>query len=370
VVTDVASRITIRPATRADLTALVAALGQPQFFADRLGRARHNGGDLLVAWLDGVPVGNVFLWCEALEEPELREAFPDAPLLNHLEVAPAVRGHGIGTALVRACEKAARRRGYDILLLGVGVDNPEARRLYERLGYVDWGLGPIVARWTEPDGAGGFRFAELTCDTLVMSLKAPVIQAWIAWRPDEIATRLSGVDLPWHVVGGWALELWRSARGLGALREHGDVEIAIPRPEFGAIAAALRGLDLYAVGHGAIRPLPAGAEPRSEVRQVWVAEGGAYRMDVFLEAGDGATWKFRRDERITRPYPEAISRTSDGVPFLRPETVLLYKARAPRAKDEADFAAVRPDLDPAGRQWLVEALATAYPGHPWIAMLV
>ena len=38
------------------------------------------------------------------------------------------------------------------LALGVGLDNPKARRLYERLGYGDWGHGTVVGTWVEyPD---------------------------------------------------------------------------------------------------------------------------------------------------------------------------------------------------------------------------
>jgi predicted N-acetyltransferase YhbS len=163
-------RAFIRKATRADYDDLVAAFGQPDYFADRIGRARHQLGDVLVAYIDGVPVGNVYLWCEALEEPELRAAYPGAPLLNHLEVRPELRGHGIGTALVQACEDAAHERGYHLIVLGVGLDNPRAKSLYERLGYRDWRGGPIVARWTEPDGNGGIRHATLEIDVLVKSL--------------------------------------------------------------------------------------------------------------------------------------------------------------------------------------------------------
>ena len=166
-----AGAVAIRPARRADITALVAALGQEMHFADRIGRMRHNLGELLIAWSGDAPVGDVYLWCEPVEEIEVAEAFPGVPMLNHLEVVPAWQGRGIGTRLVRAAEDAARRRGYDRIVLGVGLDNPEAKRLYQRLGYVDWGKGPVVARWTEPDGAGGIREASLTCDTMVASLR-------------------------------------------------------------------------------------------------------------------------------------------------------------------------------------------------------
>lgn len=169
--------LVVRVATRVDHPALVRAFGQSLYFADRIGRARHNLGDLLVAWLDDVPVGNVYLWREPLEELELRSEYPGVPLLNHLEVVPAWQHKGIGTALVRACEDASRGYGADVMLLYVGTDNPDARRLYERLGYVDRGRGPLVCRWTEPDGTGGIRPVELTVDVLIRSLLAPDLDA-------------------------------------------------------------------------------------------------------------------------------------------------------------------------------------------------
>ena len=62
-----------------------------------------------------------------------------------------------------------------------------------------------------------------------------------------------------------------------------------------------------------------------------------------------------------------IERTDDGIPYARPEIVLLFKAKhSDRPKDEADLAAVLPRLEPARRRWLAEALALVHPGHPWL----
>jgi GNAT superfamily N-acetyltransferase len=56
-------------------------------------------------------------------------------------------GRGIGPALIQAGEDTARRLEDERLALGVGLANIDARRLYERLGYVDWGHGPAVGTW-------------------------------------------------------------------------------------------------------------------------------------------------------------------------------------------------------------------------------
>jgi hypothetical protein len=52
----------------------------------------------------------------------------------------------------------------------VGVDNPGARRLYERLGYVDWDHGTIVGTWVERDHGGPPITLSETCNVLVKRL--------------------------------------------------------------------------------------------------------------------------------------------------------------------------------------------------------
>ena len=52
------------------------------------------------------------------------------------------------------------------------------------------------------------------------------------------------------------------------------------------------------------------------------------------------------------------------------EVQLFYKAKDPRPKDETDFAAALPVLDPSQRLWLSEGLALVYgQQHPWWAPL-
>jgi ribosomal protein S18 acetylase RimI-like enzyme len=76
---------------------------------------------LLVALLDGAAVGVAELLHDEL--PEVR----------NVGVLEAHRGRGIGTALMAEAERRALPAGR--VRLGVGLENPAARRLYERLGY-------------------------------------------------------------------------------------------------------------------------------------------------------------------------------------------------------------------------------------------
>ncbi len=73
--------------------------------------------------------------------------------------------------------------------------------------------------------------------------------------------------------------------------------------------------------------------------------------------------------KILLPLATIGRRTDDGIPYLAPEIQLLYKAKQPRPKDEADLARTLPYLDPESHQWLTQALALVHPGHPWLTRL-
>ena len=88
-----------------------------------------------------------------------------------------------------------------------------------------------------------------------------------------------------------------------------------------------------------------------------------------LDEADGDTWVYRREPRIRRPMSTAVRQNPDGLPYLAPEIQLLYKSKAPRERDEVDFARTRPLLAADARRWLRDALEIANPDHRWIAAL-
>jgi hypothetical protein len=194
----------------------------------------------------------------------------------------------------------------------------------------------------------------------------PPLEAWRAWKPKEAATLLAGVDVPWCVVGGWAIDLFVGRE----TRPHEDLEIAIARPDFPRIRDHLHGFRLHSVGDGEVRALARDEVTPAEKHQNWVldVDENVWRMDVMLEPGDRETWVYRRDETLRAPRERMVS-MRDGVPFLRPEAALLYKAKAHRPKDDADFATCLALLDDAARKWLREALSRLHPAHAWIENL-
>lgn len=187
-----------------------------------------------------------------------------------------------------------------------------------------------------------------------------------AWTPSEVAAHLDGVEAPWYVAAGWALDLFRG----GQSREHGDVEIAVPAGRFAEVRDRFPGLVFDAVGSGRIWEA-ATPEALAGTHQTWLRDPatGDYRLDVFREPHEGDRWICRRDTTISMPYTGIIRRTPDGIPYLAPELVLLFKAKNVRRKDQADFDGVVPLLSTAQREALAGLLTRVHPGHAWLGAL-
>ncbi|MFJ5047773.1 nucleotidyltransferase domain-containing protein [Streptomyces sp. NPDC088719] len=187
-----------------------------------------------------------------------------------------------------------------------------------------------------------------------------------SWTPAEVAQRLAGVSVPWCVAAGWALDLFRG----GQTRVHGDIEIAIPEAGFPEIRRRFPGYVFDAAGSGRIWE-DARPETLAAVHQTWLRDPatGNYLLDVFREPHDGDTWICRRDARIRLPYSEIVHHAEDGIPYLAPELVLLFKAKHVRPKDRRDFDATVPHLTRTQRATLAELLARVHPGHAWLTDL-
>lgn len=82
-------------------------------------------GVLLVASLDGVPVG-----CGGL-----RPYGADAGEVKRMYVAPSARGRGVARAVLAALVAYARSAGLRRLMLETGTEQPEAVGLYESEGW-------------------------------------------------------------------------------------------------------------------------------------------------------------------------------------------------------------------------------------------
>jgi ribosomal-protein-alanine N-acetyltransferase len=114
-----------------------------QFIAE-LGKAE---ADWLIALDDGVVVGYAGL-----------QMMVDEAHITNLAVAPAVRGRGVGAALLARALEGASARGARLVTLEVRESNTEAEHLYRRYGFKAVGRRPRY-------------YADTGEDALIMSLE-------------------------------------------------------------------------------------------------------------------------------------------------------------------------------------------------------
>lgn len=159
-----------------------------------------------------------------------------------------------------------------------------------------------------------------------------------------------------------------------ALRPHADIDVLILRRDQQVMLEALPGWDLQAADPPSrLRPWPSDEVLPDHVHDIWCREGpgSPWRMQVMLDEADGGQWHSRRNSAVSMPVAEMGRTNPDGWPYLAPEVQLFYKAKADQQlpKDEIDFAAALPLLEPRARGWLDAALGETVPQHHWRASL-
>ena len=127
---------TIRRATTADAEAIATLFTDegypagPSDIVERLGRFSSDHSQVLVAEGDGVVLGFVALHALPRFEHDDRIV-----RLLALVVDAGARERGLGRALIAAAEDVATELGAAFTEITAAHHRPEARRLYETLGY-------------------------------------------------------------------------------------------------------------------------------------------------------------------------------------------------------------------------------------------
>ncbi len=107
------------------------------------------------------------------------------------------------------------------------------------------------------------------------------------------------------------------------------------------------------------------------INNIWArpAPDAQWSLQFMLNEAQGNLWVFRRNPAVSRPLEEVILHDASRVPYLALEVQLLFKAKDPRPKDQADFELVLPLLSLASRCWLARALTQTHAGHAWLDWL-
>ncbi|MGK8505642.1 nucleotidyltransferase domain-containing protein [Nocardia asiatica] len=191
---------------------------------------------------------------------------------------------------------------------------------------------------------------------------------WARVTPADVGEVLGDISAPWWVAGGWAIDAFTGTR-----REHSDVDVAMFRAELPALRTAARGrLHIWSAGPDGIRPVDDRyPDVADNADQVWLRAGARspWLIDLLLNPGQDGAWVNRRDPAMVAPLDEVTWIAADGVRYLRPELVLIYKVKQSRPKDRQDLERTWPKLDDAQRTTVRTYISTHYPQHEWLTLL-
>lgn len=148
----------IRLIKESDLDSLLLVKNDASVHTDRFRQQKDGKAVYLGAFINNYAVGYVLLLLDNKEDVMIYTNHEKcADMIDLLMIEP-LRNYGIGSQLALACEEFCRENKIPYLGLDVNpIDNPAAKRLYERLGY--HAVGEIhldgVYEYTDAQGKHG-----------------------------------------------------------------------------------------------------------------------------------------------------------------------------------------------------------------------
>ncbi len=188
---------------------------------------------------------------------------------------------------------------------------------------------------------------------------------WQSLSCMEVIQVFANAPFIWGIAGGYAVEQFLGK----SIRDHSDTDIVVYRDQQLQVQRWLPDWQLSAADPpGTLRPwiddeyLPYG------IHDIWGHRRHvqAWQLQIMLAEVDGDHWFMRRNPEIRGRRDNLIVRYG-GIPCIRIDVQLLFKARSCRPKDSADFEACMPHLSADAKRWLRQNLLQLYPtGHPWL----
>ena len=181
----------------------------------------------------------------------------------------------------------------------------------------------------------------------------------------RIYHRMRNFNEMWFVAGGWAIDLYIEKE----TRPHHDIEITVFRKDQFKIKDYLKEFEFQQVQKGKFYPWT-DKYLEHPIHEIHATNKAGDKIEILLNETDGENWVFRRDFRITYPIKNIYSISDEGIPYLNPEIVLLFKVKGTRKKDHQDFMAVKEYLNREQKNWLKKAISIHAPQHKWLKYLV
>jgi ribosomal protein S18 acetylase RimI-like enzyme len=145
--------VVVRPAIATDVQQL-EWFGEYAHFRNLIQRAYDEqlAGNrlILVADLNGFPIGQLFIQYEA-HNHRIADGYHRAYFYS-FRIFHLFRGQGIGTYMLTYAQQLIYNMNYRYATIAVAKDNPDALRLYQRLGYRI--IGEDSGNWTYVDHLG------------------------------------------------------------------------------------------------------------------------------------------------------------------------------------------------------------------------
>lgn len=176
---------------------------------------------------------------------------------------------------------------------------------------------------------------------------------------------MTGFEGKWCIAGGWAIDLSLDKE----TRTHGDIEILVFREDQEILKNHLAEWKISKMDEGKLSAWEHEylELPIHELHATHRVTG--QKLEILLNEKDEDNWLFRRDNRIKKPLSEIINFSKSGILYLRPEIVLLYKAKLNDSKDTHDFNEAISIMDANQKKWLKDALNIHLPNHNWLKKL-
>ncbi len=130
---------------------------------------------------------------------------------------------------------------------------------------------------------------------------------WDPITPAGAADVLSGLQCPWWIAGGWAIDLHVGHQ----TRDHDDIDVLILREDQLALQRQLAGWDLHAADPpGVLRPWRPGEVLPAAVRDIWCRRTptSMWCLQLMIDDAKAGVWTYRRDARVRRPVAELHGR--------------------------------------------------------------
>jgi hypothetical protein len=161
---------------------------------------------------------------------------------------------------------------------------------------------------------------------------------------------------PWFVAGGWAIDLFIGKE----MRVHEDIEIGIFRKDQMKLYKYLEKYKKYYIDNksriGKLEKHDWNKEYlRLPIHELYV-QYDDLEIEILLNEREEPNWVYRRNEKIRLVEEKAILHSEEGIPYLCPEIVLLYKTKDMREKDIADLKNAFGKMSEYQKKWLMDSI--------------